>query len=85
MPTYHFEEVAEKQKITVCCSVCQKKMQRTVVSSQTVNPFNKNKNGRPKTYREVVASAKKNLPEKVNQALAKTYLCQKCHDNGETQ
>ncbi len=52
MPTYRFQEVRRSKTIKFKCG-CGKRFQRTVAAMQTINPFNRNADGRPKTYAEI--------------------------------
>lgn len=53
MTVYRFEEIKQKAKKTVPCDECGKKVTRQRTFSQTINPFNKNADGNPKTSREI--------------------------------
>jgi hypothetical protein len=53
MTTYRFEEVKRTAKKRVPCEGCGKKLNRQTTFSQTINPFNRNADGFPKTYREI--------------------------------
>lgn len=53
MTTYRFEEIKRQAKKRVPCETCGKKVTRQRTFSQTVNPFNKNADGDPKTEREI--------------------------------
>lgn len=61
MPTYRFRPVTHQVTKSVPCTVCGKKVRRQRTFSQTLNPFNKNAAGLPKTEveiaRELVAKA----------------------------
>jgi hypothetical protein len=52
MTTYTFQEVRRTKTVKLKCG-CGKRFQRKVAATQTVNPFNKNAAGLPKTYREI--------------------------------
>jgi len=49
-----FEAIKEKRKRIGKCSVCGKKMSQQKTFEHTINPFNKNEKGIPKTYSEVL-------------------------------
>lgn len=53
MTVYRFEEVRRTAKKRVPCEGCGKKLNRQTTFSQTINPFNKNADGDPKSYREI--------------------------------
>jgi uncharacterized protein (DUF2225 family) len=56
MTTYRFEEVSHTAKRRVTCAVCGKKFNRQKTFTNTINPFNMNANGSPKTYQDVRAN-----------------------------
>ena len=62
MAVYRFQEVTQKRKVKVVCQCCKKPLTRTLSVTHTINPFNRNSDGRPKSYEEVSAD--------VNAALA---------------
>lgn len=49
MTTYRFEEIAHPVVKSVPCRTCGKPVRRSTTFSQTVNPFNKDADGNPKT------------------------------------
>jgi len=55
MTTYRFNEVSHMTRRRVTCVVCGKKFNRQRTFTNTINPFNKNAAGVPKTYSEVYA------------------------------
>jgi len=58
MTSYTFEEVTRKVTKRVPCRVCGAKMTRSETLSQTINPFNKNPDGTPKTREQIMADLK---------------------------
>ena len=56
MATYTFQEVSTKGVIKQECCVegCKKKTQATKKFCQTLNPYNRNKNGEVKSREEIV-------------------------------
>lgn len=50
---YRFESVKRTRVKKVACTVCGKKMRRQLTVDQTINPFNKNSDGEPKTRGEI--------------------------------
>lgn len=52
MRTYTFQEVKRTRTDKYRCP-CGKRFQRTVSATQTINPFNRNADGNPKTYPEI--------------------------------
>lgn len=53
MPTYRFAEVPVYAEKSVPCTVCGKKVRRQKKFAQTLNPFNKDAQGRPKTSGQI--------------------------------
>lgn len=59
MPTYRFQEIKHPVTKSVPCRAgCGKTVRRSTTLSQTVNPFNKNADGQPKTEQEIRAELK---------------------------
>ncbi|WP_372344637.1 hypothetical protein [Streptomyces sp. KL116D] len=54
MPTYTFRKVPHQAAKSVPCTICGKKVRRQRTFFQTLNPFNKNDQGLPKTELEIV-------------------------------
>lgn len=55
MTTYNFAEVTKRGKKSGKCAVCGKRTTRSITITNTINPFNKNADGAPKSYDEVLA------------------------------
>ena len=55
MTTYRFEQVDLAGEKNLSCPVCGKKLKRRTTFSQTINPWNRNAAGQPKTRREIHA------------------------------
>jgi hypothetical protein len=55
MVTWRYEAVKFPVKKSFTCTVCGRRGQRSKTFRQTINPFNKNADGVPKTYREIWA------------------------------
>lgn len=54
--TYKFHEEKWPVSKSGHCPVCTKRVTRRTTFTETVNPFNKNANGEPKSLKEVLAS-----------------------------
>lgn len=80
MPMIEFESIIKKQKITGVCKNCGKKRSITISEEETVNPFNKNKDGSIKTYAEVEESVNKELSKKINK-WNKKFICKSCYNS----
>jgi hypothetical protein len=63
MPIYRFVEVKQSFTKSGACPVCGKKVRRSLTFSETLNPFNKNADGTPKTQRDILVSIAKNADE----------------------
>jgi len=74
-----FQTVVSKTVIKGVCEKCGKNRQRTIVSMQTVNPWNKNSQGLPKSRDEVNASVNKNLKLLVKRFREK-FICKSCEN-----
>lgn len=55
MPTYTFSEVKLPEKRSLKCRECGKRFTRSMTFMQTLNPFNTNAEGFPKSYPEIRA------------------------------
>lgn len=58
MTTYRFQQVKTKATRRGKCPSCGKSVARTRVFMNTVNPFNRNADGVPKSYGEVFADVR---------------------------
>ncbi|MEU7338638.1 hypothetical protein [Streptomyces sp. NPDC007074] len=75
MPTYRFQEVPLYAKKSVTCAGgCGKTLRRQKKFAQTLNPFNKGADGRPKTTRQIHAE----LSEKAKQWQVAPETCDSC-------
>ncbi len=54
MTTYRFREIKHQASKSLPCPACGRKLRRQRTFSQTLNPFNKNADGQPKTELEIV-------------------------------
>ena len=80
MPTYRFQPVTHQETKSVpCAGGCGKKVRRQRTFSQTLNPFNKNAAGQPKTVPEIV----RELTEKAKEWQAQPETCRPCTDATE--
>lgn len=75
--TIIFDEVKRSQKVSGICKKCDKRRSRTISEAQTINPFNKTKEGRVKTYAEVYDSVHAVVNVKVAQ-LKENFYCATC-------
>jgi hypothetical protein len=75
-----YELVRLQRSIKGICLVCGKKRQVTIYSEQTINPFNLNENGEPKSRREVWDSCAIDLKKLVQRYIEK-FICKACLAN----
>jgi hypothetical protein len=79
MPTYRFQEVSYREQRRIpCAGGCGKKLTRSHTFTGTINPFNKNAAGEPKTYAEVYAEQKAK-----GEAWQPTGMCPACTERIE--
>ena len=74
MPTYRFQEVPLYGTKNIPCSGCGKKLRRQRKFTQTLNPFNKNSEGHPKTVKEIQSE----LSERIKTWQAEPETCRNC-------
>ena len=74
--SYKFDEYKLQASKRFECSKCGKKTRRQYTATETMNPYNKNKEGNPKNAREIYAS----LDEKLEEWRNEIKLCAKCED-----
>lgn len=70
-----FDEIKSKQTVKVLCRVCKKKIQRVLSASQTENPYNKNKEGNPKSRSEIQGEVYAKLQDLVRDAITNGLYC----------
>ena len=73
-----FKEVKLKRKVGVECRTCGKKLQRTFSAMQTINPYNKNDLGIPKSAAQVHDSVRVELAALVEATKRDGVICRKC-------
>jgi hypothetical protein len=74
MVTLKFDEVELKELRAGKCSACGKRTRRRIKVWQTMNPFNVNEAGVPKTREEIVGELREELAEEIRRPL----LCSGC-------
>jgi hypothetical protein len=77
--TIKFEEVTRGARKNLPCPDCGKKVRRQITFSQTINPWNKNAAGEPKTWQEI----QEELKADVAKWAAKPVQCKSCRDASE--
>lgn len=77
--TVHFEAVKRRQTVAYTCARCNKKRSKVVSTEYTVNPFNKNAEGFPKSRHEVAEDVRIEQARRVAEVQA-GEKCNKCKD-----
>ena len=77
--TVHFQPVTRKQSVAYTCKRCLKKRTRIVKTEHTINPFNRNAEGLPKSREEVLECVRAEQAKKVAEIVAGD-ICNKCKD-----
>lgn len=76
--TIRFEEVTRGAQKNLPCPDCGKKVRRQRTFSQTINPWNKNAAGEPKTWQEIQDELKVDAAKWA----AEPVKCAACRDAG---
>ena len=79
MTRINFNEIKDSIKVSGVCEECGKKRTRTISDFHTVNPFNKNEKGLPKTAFEIREELRKSVLEKAEE-LKKHNMCATCQE-----
>lgn len=77
--TVVFDEVKRRQTVNYICIRCNKKRSKVVITEYTVNPFNKNADGLPKSRQEVDEDVRVEQARRVAEVQA-GEKCNKCKD-----
>ena len=72
-----FDEIKDSLKVSGICEKCGKKRTRTVSDFQYLNPFNKDKEGFPKTAFKIREELRVSVLEKANK-LKEHFICATC-------
>jgi hypothetical protein len=80
MTIVRFNEVKKSTKVSGKCCECGKRRTRTITECQTVNPWNTNENGIPKTREQVYESVSADVAKKVA-ILEDEFYCASCNDH----
>lgn len=72
--TTRYQELKLQASKNLPCPRCGKKVRRQTTFMQTLNPFNKNTDGQPKTSREIYGE----LSEQAAKWKAKPVMCTPC-------
>lgn len=78
MTIIKFDNIKLSRKVKGTCLKCDKERVVTIVSEQTVNPFNKNEDGTIKNRLEVFGDVKFNLPILCDKWKSK-FICKTCY------
>ena len=74
----NFQRVVRKRKIRVACPGCGKKRYRVISVEETINPFNKNAEGKPKSQSEVYQSVTAKLDAECSGLKNMGIVCNAC-------
>ncbi len=80
MITYKFKTVKTTKSVTTFCTKCQKILKRVLSESQTLNPFNKNKDGTIKTDTQIRKENNKKLLKTAKIVETKGVVCRNCEN-----
>ena len=72
-----FERIEQKRSVTYTCTKCGKKKTKVVSYSETINPFNKDKDGNVKSRWEVEESVANGIKNAIDK-FKSTSCCSKC-------
>lgn len=78
--TVTFQGIKARATYQCECGTCGKKLTRTAIAEHTVNPFNKNDSGVPKTEREVYYAAKAEAEREAAEKQGSKVTCIDCED-----
>jgi hypothetical protein len=81
MTTIRFREINAKRQVKVPCIACGKVLNRTIKEFQTINPFNVDENGAPKTEIQIYSELPIQL-DKAEQKLKQRAICRSCEKLG---
>lgn len=79
MRTTVFDSVIRKQTVNFTCTRCGKKKSKVVKTEHTINPFNKNTDGYPKSRQEVSDDVRIEQAKRVAEVQS-GGKCNKCKD-----
>lgn len=80
MSRYTFGELSSKRTLRLKCTKCGKKFQTTVRAYQTINPFNRDKNGMPKSADQIIKENDESVDLQVKQIFDKGATCLNCDE-----
>lgn len=76
----HFRVKRAAVPYTATCRVCGKRRRRTMVVEHTVNPWNRNSDGIPRTPEEVQACAAQTAKERARECEEQGIVCRTCEN-----
>ena len=80
--TYTFREIKLRERVKVKCRNCGKMLPRIVEAFQTLNPYNVNAKGVPKSEQEIRAELPAKLKTEVDFYLKQRWTCRTCAKAG---
>ena len=78
-----FQVVKARIELKLKCKECGKAIKRVVRVEHTINPFNKNSAGVPKSYSEVFADADREATKQADKMKRTGVMCGSCQDRAE--
>lgn len=78
--THFFDEVKLFGLAKPVCKVCRKIRTRKIKAYQTINPFNKNKDGHIKTGDEIQIENSEELRKKIIEIETQGVICKACEE-----
>lgn len=79
--TTRFQEVTRSQPVEVKCSACGQRRTRIVKVTHTINPYNRNELGQPRSHDEVRACVLAELARQVASTADSTIICRPCQQS----
>lgn len=76
--SYVFDVIKSRRPIKVKCKKCGNTLKRVLVAEQTINPFNKNKDGSPKSRAVIYAENDVKLKRLERLAKKDGVICAAC-------
>lgn len=76
--TTTFAEVKDGRTIKIDCKQCGKNLKRVVSDFQTLNPYNRNADGVPKTRGEIYRELGPRIDEKERKMREEGVICRQC-------
>lgn len=73
-----FQQVLRKRSVKVQCIACKRSLKRVVSVMHTVNPFNRDESGIPKSQARVSTDVLAELNKRCERLQSEGVICRKC-------